>query len=255
MRHGKEEFTYTTRDNRREDLNGKVESKLSVSRAILRHKGKYQCNINHTNAHFLHVHKSTVIRDESGEKLLPFDSEDDHKDLRMEIDKPIASTMMTMSFDVTKAPVLEYSERESFAESDDSPESYADQTTSYGGFLPSDYETTSLVLTTTSFPALLTTTNTPPYTTTQAHHHPTHATIPTDHMVHTTHEIPSEVKSQNHLDKHRHKGSQNDTENDSKKLFFRLFVVSPDFFHFMLFFLSVTSSPIGCKKSFRFIVY
>ena len=74
-------------------MNGKVESTLTVTKAVLRHKGRYQCNINHKNAHFLNVHPSAQTfqssKDfEADEKKTYFDSENDHQDLRERFQKP-----------------------------------------------------------------------------------------------------------------------------------------------------------------------
>lgn len=215
---------YTTSDHVRDDLSGKYESTLSVSRAVLRHKGKYQCNINHDNAHFLHVHPAPVSIDESFDA---FEDENDHDDQRsnfeqlnendktinydqpkeydkqssfgfeqpIEDDKPIPTTMMTFTRVVTESTKFVSSDIESILDYDDekSHEKFIDEPTIFDGSGSLEYDSTVLVFTTTSSPSL---TNIP--------FHSTHA----NHVLHTTHEVPSEVKTQNHPEKHRHKGSQ-----------------------------------------------
>lgn len=217
---------YTTSDHVRDDLNGKFESTLSVSRAVLRHKGKYQCNINHDNAHFLHVHPAPVSI-ENDESFDAFEAENDHDDQRtdferpdesekqirfkrpleddkttsfsfeqpIEDDKPTPTTMMIFTSFVTESKKFVSPNIESILDYEDekSHEKFIDEPTIFDGSGSLEYDSTVQVLTTTSSPSL---TNIPL--------HPTHA----NHVPHTTHEEPSEVKTQIHLDKHRHKGSQ-----------------------------------------------
>lgn len=227
VRHnGLDEFTYTTRDHVRDDLIGKVESTLSVSHAVLRHKGKYQCNVNHNNAHVLNVHPAMRSALESDESFDAFEAENDHEEQRMrfegplENDKTVASTMMIYTSAVTETPretpKVEPSDIESILDYDEekSHEKFIDEPTTFDGFDSSDYESTVQALatstkmttssTTTTMFTMTTTSTTISPSLTNFPLHPTHA----NHVVHTTHEIPSEVKTQNHPEKHRHKGSQ-----------------------------------------------
>jgi hypothetical protein len=218
VRQNDEEFEYSIKDKTRDGPSEKHESTLSVTQAVLRHKGKYQCNINHENAHHLHVNPAPVAI-ESEEKL--FESENDHEDQRMRYERPIendntvASTVM-MTFvveEVTESPkpVSSYDNSDNYYDEDKSHEKLIDEslTTNEGSFSASDYETTAKVLTTTSeLPPRLT--DLPFHSTNINIVHPTHATTHTNHHVaHTTHAIPSEVlNTQTHPDNHGHKGSQ-----------------------------------------------
>ena len=232
VRHnGVDEFTYTTRDHVREDQIGKVESTLSVSHAVLRHKGKYQCNVNHDNSHFINVHPAPRTAFENDESFDAFEAEDDHEEPRMsfevplEDDKPIASTMMIFTKVVTEAAKIETSDIESILDYDEekSHEKFIDEPTSIDDYESTEFESTVQVLatstkmttstTTTTISTTSATSTTPSPSLTNIPFHPTHA----NHVVHTTHVIPSEVKTQNHPEKHRHKGSQKNDKNDSKK--------------------------------------
>lgn len=231
VRHSDDEPTYSTRDFMGEDFKGKVESKLSVSRAVLRHKGKYQCNIKHENSHYLHVHQlpPKIESDEHEESFSLFEPENDHEDHRMSFETPIeearviVSTAMSNLNAVTFSPILTYDD-------DMSHEKYVNEPSTFNGFVSPSYETTSQVIAMTtsspaiSLPSLTRLTNIP------THAHPTHETTHSKHVVHTTHVIPSEV-TQNHLEQHLYKGSQkNDTQNDSIFYRFKLstkFLVCP----------------------------
>lgn len=235
VRHnGADEFTYTTRDHVREDLSGKVESTLSVTHAVLRHKGKYQCNVNHKGSHVLHVHPD--------ESFDAFEAENDHEEQRssfespLEDDKPVASTMMVFTNLVSDYPKFEPSGIEPLLDYDEkSHEKLTDD-----GFDSSELEIPIQVLaastkistsTTASTTTVATTTTTVTSSTsspslTNIPLHPTHA----NHVVHKTHEIPSEVKTQNHPEKHRHKGSQKN-EKMIRKSFRILFAPFRDYFN------------------------
>lgn len=221
VRHSDDEPTYSTRDFMGEEFKGKVESKLSVSRAVLRHKGKYQCNIKHENFHYLHIHQlpAKIESDENEESFSLFEPENDHEDHRMSFEtsideaRVVVSTAMSNLDAVTFSPILNYDD-------DMSHEKYVNEPSTFNGFDSPSYETTSQIISTTtsspaiSLPSLTSLTNIP------THAHPTHETTHSNHVVHTTHVIPSEVKTQNHPEQHRHKGSQkNDTQNDS--IFYR----------------------------------
>lgn len=227
---GLDEFTYTPRDHIRDDMKGKVESTLTVSHALLRHKGKYQCNVNHDNSHVLNVHPLPRTALESDESFDAFEAENDHEEQRMsfesplEDDKPIASTVMIYTSVMTEIPKAEPAEIETILDYDEekSHEKYIDEPTPFDGFESSDYESTIQVLatstkmttsTTTTMSTTTSTSTTSSPSLTNISPHPTHA----NHVVHTTHEIPSEVQTQNHPEKHRHKGSQKNDKNDSKK--------------------------------------
>lgn len=234
-----EQFSYTLSDHPVRDLKGKVESTLTVSHAILRHKGKYQCNVNHHNAHVLNVHPAPRVALESDESFDTFEAENDHEEQRMsfetplEGDRPIASTMMIFTGVVTQAPrVVETPYVESNLDYDEekSHEKFIDEPTTLEEIESSEYEstvqmlptstktTTSSSTTTTTMPTTKITTSSPSLT--NIPFHPTHA----NHVVHTTHEIPSEVKTQNH-----HKGSQKMTKMIRKSFRF-LFAPFRDYF-------------------------
>jgi hypothetical protein len=188
IRQGDEEFTYSTRINERDDLKGKVESTLNVSHAVLRHRGKYQCNINHESAHILHVSELPVSQTDDTEHNIKnigtFETNDDHEE-SLEEDRPAASTMMHSS-DVTHSykSVVRNESPENSHDSDDA-EDYKNEE-----FSTKSSETTSeTVLPVLSF------TNSPIPT--------THETIQFNNAIQ-----PSEGKKQDHLDKHP-KGSQN----------------------------------------------
>lgn len=197
VRDGEDEFTHTISDHLRNHLTGKVESKLSVSRAVLRHKGKYQCNINHENSHVLNVEPAPVraYSEDIDEGFAAFADEDDHDDDRMSFERTLEENPTTISaglaiqsneitestryfspnFETIEETDLEYTV-------DDSHEKFINE------------PAFSISITTTPLPSL---TNIP--------FHPTHANY---YEIHTTYEVPSEVQTQNHPDKHRHKGSQ-----------------------------------------------
>jgi hypothetical protein len=200
VRQGDEEFTYSTRINERADLRGKFESTLNVSHAVLRHRGKYQCNINHESAHILQVDALKVAKPDESERdeknLGIFEPDDDHEDSSqnfedfLEEDRPAASTMMHSSA-VTQSS-------KSFDMDDKSHETPFDNYDSEDD-LTSEMELTTKSSVTTSessFPTL-SFTNSPILT--------THETIQLNNAIH---KFPSEVDKQDHLDKHL-KGSQN----------------------------------------------
>lgn len=99
LRMGKDEFEYMAKD--REGLHGKTESTLSVTKAVLRHKGKYQCNINHENSHYLNVHPARQLR-ESEENFPALEVDDDHEDMRTSFEPSFASIPATKAFPPTE---------------------------------------------------------------------------------------------------------------------------------------------------------
>lgn len=272
---------YTTSDHVRDELNGKFESTLSVSRAVLRHKGKYQCNINHENAHFLHVQPAPISLEED-ESFDAFEAENDHDDQRVnfelldeniepisfdppeddiassfsfeqpiEDDRPIPTTMMIPTTVVTTTMKFVSSDFESVGDYD---EEKSHEKLSFDGSGSLNYDSTVQVLTTTSSPSL---TNIPLHT--------THA----NHVLHTTHELPSEVKTQNHPEKHRHKGSQKSNKKTKNKKIEKKFEEVLDFnlLRFIIFLsvavyryqlsslLSFSSSLLSVESFASFSVY
>lgn len=197
IRHRNEdEFSYNIRDNESEDSNGKVDSTLTVSRAVLRHKGRYQCNINHKNSHFLNVHPSAQTSDNSEEHedtkgSAFFEPENDHEDQREKYDPPFemdrsSSTVESFIKTVTESTLLPNNVDliQTFEESHENFEKPASSEDSSDSF---QYTSTIIVTTLPSFtnPSIQTT---------------THA---------TTHSTASEVVfTKNHLEKHHSKGSQ-----------------------------------------------
>lgn len=157
---------------------------------MLRHKGKYQCNINHENSHVLYVHQAPVLveSEEVDEGFAAFTAEDDHEEERTRFERPLerttSSVLATYINEMTESPRFSSPDFETVEESvldyddGDSREKYIEE------------PTVPILVTTTSSPSL---TNIPL--------HPTHAN-------HVVHEVPSEVKTQNHPETHRHKGSQ-----------------------------------------------
>lgn len=109
LRYGKDEFTYTAKDL--EGQNGKTESTLSVTRASLRHKGKYQCNINHENSHYLNVHPARQPR-ESEEISQASDVDDDHEDMRTSFE-PSVTPVPVLPLLPTYESNLEYDDEKS----------------------------------------------------------------------------------------------------------------------------------------------
>lgn len=257
VRHGQEEFSYTARDNAREGPNGKIESTLEVSRAVLRHKGKYQCNINHENAHHLHVHPLPKHIESDGivETFKSLDSADDHVDQRvryeipLEEDKPLATTMMMMMInlpnEVTESSRKPSPDFDSDYDEDKSLEKFVDQQSADNSFSLADYETTSRVLTTMNTPSL---TNIPL--------HPTHATH-SNHVAHTTHVIPSEVKTQTHHEQHVHKGSQKWYKKKMirKSFAFRVSFVLDLNFYLLHCMVQFNWRRLSVEESFRLIFY
>lgn len=192
----------------------KVESKLSVSHAVLRHKGKYQCNVNHNNAHYLHVHPapSVMESEEISESFAPFESENDHEDHRVSFERRsedemrIPSTLMSFTIDATATPDAEFSpDTEPLPDYDEdkSHENFVDEPTTFDDLNSPPYETTPrMSVTSTSLP--ITSLTDIPFHPTKVY--PTHETAHSNYVVHSTHVIPSEVKMQDQLDKI--KGSQ-----------------------------------------------
>lgn len=205
----------------RED--GKVESTLSVSRAVLRHKGKYKCNINHANSFDVHVQRAppTIESAEIEESFSLYEPENDHEDQRMRFESPVddVKVMLTTTINFmiipTESARIESSDIGSFFDDydDKSREKYIDEPSTFNGFFSPEFEVTSPVVTTTSSPEISLTslpslTSETSLTNIPFHAHPTHETTRSNHVVHTTHVIPSEVKTQNHPEQHLHKGSQ-----------------------------------------------
>lgn len=97
VRHSKKEFNYVRLDVSKD--NDMIESTLSVNHALLRHSGKYKCNIHHLNSHMLYVNRNT----ESIEMSVFDDNEneeEDHLEVRVSFEQPVGednelkSTMM-----------------------------------------------------------------------------------------------------------------------------------------------------------------
>lgn len=202
VRQGDEEFTYSTRLNERDDLKGKVESTLNVSHAVLRHRGRYQCNTNHESAHVLHVEPTPVsLKDESEKRFHPFDADDDHDDFSpsfedsLDDDSPAASTMMH-SIAATQSTKIFNVDNDD--KSHENP-SFTDESEDYESEVVQTTMTSTTTTESTSPPISFTNS---PIPTTKAHS--THANIQTNNAIHT---LPSEVEKQDHLDKHP-KGSQ-----------------------------------------------
>lgn len=285
-RHGRENFTYFVHDIVLENLKGKIDSTLTVSKAVLRHKGKYQCNIRHENSHYLHVHRAPHVMDEEQRFTSSLESDDDHEEQRMRFENPLEgdiampSTMMrhttptvtqstpffkpapeydfemsnekTLSeetispeernevnaeesnektlFEETISPeerneanVVESNEKTLLEETispEDQNEVNADdkrileeiiEKKNFPQELSPEQFADYALPTASSSPAMPSLTNIPL--------HPTHATTHSNHVVHSTHVIPSEVQTQNHPDILRHKGSQNEKEMIRKKYF------------------------------------
>jgi hypothetical protein len=93
-------FGYVKSDVTKE--NNMAESTLSVNHALLRHSGKYKCNINHKNSHALYVNENQKPVEISVD-------EDDHLEVRVSFEPPIEeereelkSTMMALMEDWTE---------------------------------------------------------------------------------------------------------------------------------------------------------
>lgn len=91
VRHSKDEFNYVQHDVEKE--NQIIESTLSVNHALLRHSGKYKCNIRYLNSHTLHVSEISEVSN--------FDEvENDHLEVRVSFEpaideeEDVKSTMM-----------------------------------------------------------------------------------------------------------------------------------------------------------------
>lgn len=245
IRHGNENFTYSVKDLVLEDLKKKIESTLTISKAALRHKGKYQCNVNYNSSYFVHVHPAPTVMDEEM-FISNLGPDEDHEEERMrfetpiESDKAMPSTMMRFTtppvtqstqdfveslpdFDF-ETPLSEEMTREDqnevvYEESID--ERIREEIIEKKNFpqenfitFPEQPDITDDVLSTAfSSPEITSLTNIP-------HHMRWMVTTHSYHVVHTTHAIPSEVQTQNHPDKHRHKGSQKNDEEMIRKSFF-----------------------------------
>lgn len=207
------EFTFSADDNEGDVHNGKIKSRLNFGRAALRHKGKYQCNVNHENSHYVHVQPTEAPPEEIDDRLMPDELENDHEDVRdsfepeLEDDQQMPSTMMMYTLPVVETSRTE-PDNEQFDDDDekshenlkvDQPTMSEEQPTTLDDFKPFELATTSQLFSTT-------TSSSTPASFTNISSHPTHATH-NNHAVHSTHAIPSEVQTQTHPDKH-HKGSQ-----------------------------------------------
>lgn len=170
-----------------------------MTRAVLRHKGRYQCNINHKNSHFLNVHPSqrtTENKEELDEEKFLFDSEDDHEDKRIrfelssESDRESTTSVSTFN-DIYYGG---HSESDEFY-GVESHEKFLKEPTTHN-FVVDEFDTTPQISTTT-LPLLPSLTKIPST-------HSTHATTHTNNP-----SGPSEaVIVQTHLESLRFKGSQ-----------------------------------------------
>jgi hypothetical protein len=155
MRHSKDEFGYVKSDVTKE--NDMAESTLSVNHALLRHSGKYKCNIKHKNSHALYVNEN--------DKPIEISVDDeDHLEVRVSFEPPIEekkyelkSTMMIFMDD--------FSDSNSDEEHREPSTGYSKMTTSSSSTEPTttvskfDAEMTSLAASATN--AILTTTQLP----------------------------------------------------------------------------------------------
>ena len=86
VRHSKDEFNYEQHDVSKD--NDMIESTLSVNHALLRHSGKYKCNIHHQNSHVLYVNENAeTIEMSVFEK--DDEDEDDHLEVRVSYEPPV----------------------------------------------------------------------------------------------------------------------------------------------------------------------
>lgn len=98
VRHSKDEFNYEQHDVSKD--NDMIESTLSVNHALLRHSGKYKCNIHHQNSHVLYVNENAEMIEVSVFEKDDDDDEDDHLEVRVSFEPPVVedelikSTMM-----------------------------------------------------------------------------------------------------------------------------------------------------------------
>lgn len=188
--------------------------------------GKYNCNINHKNSHFLRVHPAppAIERFSPDERDL-FESEDDHEYGRfeppLEEDRAVASTMLLVTNAATQSTLEvqqfdpEYNDEKSHEDLIEAPidkQASSNEFNSPNAYLPPDESnfdfspqdpTTTTQLPTTPMPSP----EMPSFTNIPLH--PTHVTTHTNHAVHSTHAVPSEVQTQNHREIHRDKGSLN----------------------------------------------
>jgi hypothetical protein len=159
----------------------------------LRHKGRYQCNINHKNSHFLNVHPSAQTSDNSEEQesiknVAYFESENDHEDQREKYDPPFE---MTSSYSTIKSFVESVTVSTFLPNSIDTIPNFDDEKSHENFEEETTYEDSS-----DSFPY---TSTIPSFT--NPIQSTTHA---------TTHSTTSEVVLNTHLEKHHFKGSQNE---------------------------------------------
>lgn len=137
-----------------------------------------------------------VDREEIDEGNAAFVTDDDQEDERMSFVRQLEELSPTISAVLTTY-TSELTELSRFSSSDS--DTNEETVLNYDGDESHEKEKyidgpkVSISITTTSSPSL---TNIPL--------HPTHA----NYVVHKTHEVPSEVQTQNHPEKHRHKGSQ-----------------------------------------------
>ncbi|CRL08187.1 CLUMA_CG021019, isoform A [Clunio marinus] len=207
----KDKFTFTTRDHMRANLNGKMESTLTVSRAVIRHKGKYQCNINHDNSYYLHVHPARVIVGNT------FEADNDHTDDRISFepftkDRTMSTTMLSFAVDevLTESSnnniksdietILDEAEEKS-------REKLVEASRALNELNYNRYDSTShLILTsTTSASPVLSVTQSIPLPSTIRNSSP-HMTTHTSVVVHTTRAKASEVEIKGHHAKQDHEG-------------------------------------------------
>jgi hypothetical protein len=173
---------------------------------VLRHKGKYQCNINHKNSHFLNVHPSPRTyentKEQEEDKLALFESENDHEDQRLrfepsiEEDQFLESTVITFTEKVTETAAFSSANIDTIPDFDEekSHEKFVDEPITYEDFSsPREFDVTASISFTTISSSLPSLTNIPSI-------HSTHATT---HKIYPTNKPSEAVITQTHL-----KGSQ-----------------------------------------------
>lgn len=113
VRHSKDEFNYEQHDVSKD--NDMIESTLSVNHALLRHSGKYKCNIRHQNSHVLYVNENTESIEMS---VFEKHDEDDHLEVRVSYEPPVQdnelvkSTMMIFLEEITETNGLNFDDYE-----------------------------------------------------------------------------------------------------------------------------------------------
>lgn len=113
VRHSKDEFNYEQHDVSKD--NDMIESTLSVNHALLRHSGKYKCNIHHQNSHVLYVNENTESIEMS---VFEKHDEDDHLEVRVSYEPPVQdnelvkSTMMIFVEEITETNGLNFDDYE-----------------------------------------------------------------------------------------------------------------------------------------------